>query len=404
MKYKLILGFLIVLAALALTRKMRRIEPALVTTRVTVGTLGAWSTYEGVIQARNTKTIMSHFKGSAMVIEVAPEGAHVNKGDVLVRFDSSQLERDIFKLESELAIAKSEIQSLENATLPLEIMDIEGEYIEVNTIYDVEKQYLYDTIDLQKEDLVSESEVSKQKLKVQQLKKQLESINLKLDLTKQYIHPSALEHAKSELVSAKQALDVARQQMLNSTITSPSDDIVVYQPIHIATEYRTIRVGDTIYQNQPFMVIPDMSSLVIHCYVPEAELSAVKKGREAIIIPVAYDDIKLHGYVETVASMAQSVSWRPNWQKYFHVVIAINDTDTRLRPGMSAHTHILCFNKQNVLLVPRTAVFWRSNLTYCKVVAENGIYEFKEITVGAANETNYEVISGLTSGDKVVLQ
>ena len=46
--------------------------------------------------------------------------------------------------------------------------------------------------------------------------------------------------------------------------------MVVYRPLHLGVDYRTVRVGDSIYFNQPFMAIPDMRDVVVECSVPES--------------------------------------------------------------------------------------------------------------------------------------
>jgi len=48
---------------------------------------------------------MSRFQGSATVVELAPDGAAVPRGAVLVRFDASALRRELLKLERDQALA-----------------------------------------------------------------------------------------------------------------------------------------------------------------------------------------------------------------------------------------------------------------------------------------------------------
>ncbi len=66
---------------------------------VSQGTLSVWSSYQGKLEARKVEIILSRFNGSATIVDLAPEGSQVSAGDMLVRFDSSQVERDLLKLE-----------------------------------------------------------------------------------------------------------------------------------------------------------------------------------------------------------------------------------------------------------------------------------------------------------------
>ncbi|NOR66071.1 MAG: hypothetical protein GQ528_01790, partial [Woeseiaceae bacterium] len=243
------------------------------TTTVTREPLAVWSVYKGRLEARKFVMIMSGFRGNATVIELAPEGTKVSKGDVLVRFDSASLEREFLRLERDCALAKSELDSLKHDELPLELRDLEMDFMEIRATLRAEQQYLKASIQLAKEGLVSKPEIKQQKLKVAEIKTQLETLQQKIQLTKKYIHPSALKRAQVKLASAQQELKLAKQQLQNSVVAAPSDGIVIYKTLPIATEFRTIRIGDSIYPNQPFMVLPDMDDLVVHCEVPEVELA-----------------------------------------------------------------------------------------------------------------------------------
>ena len=365
------------------------------------GPFEVWTVYDGSLESRVQQDIMSFMGGSAAIMELAPEGSAVREGDVLVRFDSSQAERDVLRLERDYAAAKAEFESLSKAKLPLELRDLEVRLGDARANYSSEEQYLTDCRQLQKEDLISEQEVKQQELKVQAAKAAMDGLEFQLDLTRKYLHPSALEKAQSAMASAEQELNLAKEQLKNCAVRAPADGMVVYRPVHVGGEYRTARVGDTLYRNLPFMALPDMSKPVVQCNVPEAELSLVRVGSEVQVVPVAYSDLKLAGKVESVGSMAQSVAGRPEWQRYFRVTIGLADSDTRLRAGMSVRAYILSYANSNSLAVPRTAVQWDNETATCEVV-RGGRKDRRELQLGMANEQFFEVLKGLEPGERVV--
>jgi len=373
------------------------------TTIVGKGPLAVWSVYEGKLEARRVTLVMSKFQGSATVIELALEGASVSKGDVLVRFDSSALEREVLKLEREYTLAETELESFKYAKMPLELRDLEIKLMEARSTLNAEKEYLEEIIQLVEEDLVSEQEIEQQKLKVAEAKTQLETLELQLQLTKKYLHPSALRRAQVKLASAEQELKFAREQIQNSVIRASADGKVVYMPLYIGTEFRTIRIGDSVYPNQPFMALPDMSDFAVHCQVPEVELSRVQEGKDSFIQPLAFPGMRLSGVVESVSSMAQSPPGRPSWQRFFHAVIGLKDKDIepRLRPGMSVTAHILSYHNPEAIIIPRTAVVWESGNPFVRVV-NGSSQERRQIKLGMANEKTYEVIEGLKPGEEIL--
>ena len=365
------------------------------------GPFEVWTVYDGSLESRVQQDIMSFMGGSAAIMELAPEGSAVREGDVLVRFDSSQAERDVLRLERDYAAAKAEFESLSKAKLPLELRDLEVRLGDARANYSSEEQYLTDCRQLQKEDLISEQEVKQQELKVQAAKAAMDGLEFQLDLTRKYLHPSALEKAQSAMASAEQELNLAKEQLKNCAVRAPADGMVVYRPVHVGGEYRTARVGDTLYRNLPFMALPDMSKPVVQCNVPESELSLVRVGSEVQVVPVAYSDLKLAGKVVSVGSMAQSVAGRPEWQRYFRVTIGLADSDTRLRAGMSVRAYILSYANSNSLAVPRTAVQWDNETATCEVV-RGGRKDRRELQLGMANEQFFEVLKGLEPGERVV--
>jgi HlyD family secretion protein len=367
---------------------------------VTAGPFEVWAVYDGSLESRVQKDIMSFMGGSAAIMELAPEGAAVREGDVLVRFDSSQVERDILKLERDYAAAKAEYEGLSKAKLPLELRDLEVRLGDARVSSESERGYLEDCRQLREEALISEQEVKQQEIKVEAAKAQVENIEFQLDLTKKYLHPSALERAQAAMTSAEQELNIAKQQLQNCSVKAPADGMVVYRPVHVGGEYRTVRVGDTLYRNLPFMALPDMSRPVVQCNVPESELSLVRIGSEVRVVPVAYSDLKLAGHVESVGSMAQSVVGRPDWQRYFRVTIGISDSDARLRAGMSVRAYILSYSSSNSLAVPRTAVHWENEKAMCEVV-RGGRRDRRELQLGMANEQYFEVLKGLEPGERI---
>lgn len=377
-----------------------RIDPV---ERVQHGDLLVKSIYQGKIEARNQVTVASKFKGFATVVELTKEGVQVRAGDRLARFDSAELERELLKLEEEFALAQSDRKSLVNAVLPLEIGELKMELQKFSEAVAAEKQYLKDSVELAAENIVSQMEVEQQRSKVAQLDAERKGIEERLSLNKQYLHPARLQRADAKLHAAKQALELAREQLRNTTVQAPAGGMLVYKQLHINGEYRSLRVGDSLHSNQPFMVIPDMEDLVLRGMIPESELSRVEPGQPVVMFPQAFPDVQLKGIVEAVGAIAEATPGQPQWQKYFSIVISIDNEDKRLRPGMSATAHIISQQRQNALLMPRRAVIWRDGKAYADIQDALQI-ETRELTLGVASDTHYEVLAGVAVDEAVILR
>lgn len=362
-----------------------------------------WASYQGQLESNTVSTIMSGFHGTATIIHIAPEGARVSKGDILVRFDSSALERELVKLERDVTLARLELNGLEKAELPLELKNIEVELTKAKLDYETESQYLEESISLSKEGLVSDQEVKKQRLKVDEIAARFNTLKLQKKLTEEYLHPSRIEKAKATLASAEQEQNLTRGQLDESIIRAPMDGVTSYRPINVGGEFRVVRIGDTVYPNQPFMVLPNIDDLVIHIEVPENELSRVQEGNSVIIYPVAFPGLKLNGVVRSVGVIAQSSPLHPAWQKYFRATIDLEDIKPQLRPGMSVTANIFSYSNADATVIPRTTVSWENGQPFAEVVTGSKI-EKRLLELGMSNNELFEVVAGVSPGDGLVIK
>ena len=101
--------------------------------------------------------------------------------------------------------------------------------------------------------------------------------------------------------------------------------------------------------------------------------------------------------------MAQSVAGKPAGRKYFSALIRVDNPDERLRSGMSARVRILSYSRKEALLIPRTAISWEGSKAFCSVVNGRRIVK-TPLKTGMANETQFEVIKGVKSGDQVIIR
>ena len=401
-RLRYVLWGLAAVAAAAAATAMWKPRPAPVETlAIESGPIQVQAVYEGALESREVRSIMSRLGGMAAIMDLIPDGSPVRQNDVLARFDASQYEKDALRLERDYALALADKESLVNAKLPLELTDLEMRLADAQQQSADEAQALKDNRDLLKEDLISEQEVKQQELKVVAAHKKEESLVQQLDLTRRYLHPAALDRAAKTLESGAQELAMAQKQLSNCVVRAPSDGIVAYKAVSIGGDYRTVRVGDNVYRNQIFMELPDMSNLVMRFDVPESELTHVPVGAAATVRPLAYPDVSLTGRVESVGSMAQSVVGKPGPRKYFNVRLRLLDTDPKLRTGMTVEARVNSYSNPKAVLIPRTAVRWEGGQPLCRVWDGRRATD-RRLKLGMADDARFEVQDGVVPGERVM--
>lgn len=366
------------------------------------GTLTVRAVYEGEIASRLAVPVSSRLNSAAVIMDVAAEGSRVSPGDVLVRFDASAMEQELIALERDATLARARLAELREADHPMELDALALQRDEAIAQLEHARRLLADTRELRAEDLVSEQEVEQQARDVARYTRQTEALDRQLTLTRDRRHPSALARAQAELEAAERTLAAMQEQLTYATVTATTEGLVVYQPLHVGGEFRTVRVGDTLYRNQPFLLVADMTDLVVTSYVPESEMAQVRVGLTAEVMPLAYPDLRLPATVDAIGSMAHTMAGRPIWQKFLRITLRLDETREPLRSGMTVRVDVITHRRESVILLPRRAVRWTGDATWCLVEGPGAARE-AALTLGPADDLHVEVLSGVEPGDRVLL-
>ena len=131
--------------------------------------------------------------------------------------------------------------------------------------------------------------------------------------------------------------------------------------------------------------------------VSESLFTKVKKGKDVDIRLDVYGDEVFKGKVSLVYPTID-----PN-TRTFPVEIKIDNNDERVRPGMFARVTI-GFGTQNHVVAPDLAIVKQSGAgdRYIYVYKDGKVY-YEKVELGRRMGNKYEVISGVNSGDQVVI-
>ena len=393
------LGFAGGLLALVLAGCGREAAPAPRTAVAARGAIRMAIPFQGELEARRVETISVGVQGSAVLSELVAEGTRAEKGDRLARFDASQIEQDLARQENELVRARQELESLEKAELPLELLDMESKRLDAQAEVAAEERFLESARSLAERGLMSAGEVAQQEQKVAGLKTRGEQMDTRIELTKKHVHAARLAKARAALEAAERQRDFTASQLALCEVRAPVAGTAVLVPLPVGGEYRTAHVGDTLFRNQVFLCLPDPAEHVVRGFVGEAELPWVKPGSAVAAVPAAFPDVKLSGRVESVGGMAQTRPGQPAWRKFFPVQIALDPISEPLPVGISVRADVVAGESSDALTLPREAVEWRDGRSYVRKASG----EETEVKTGLADAARIEITSGLAEGDEVAL-
>lgn len=182
------------------------------------------------------------------------------------------------------------------------------------------------------------------------------------------------------------------------TVTAPIDGTV--SAINIKNGDDLSRLSSSSSNSAP-IIIGDLATLKAQVLVNEVDIPNVSVGQKVMMTFGAVDGLTIAGKVEKIdalGTISQGVV-------SYGVTIGFDTLDARIKPSMSVSAKIITQVKQDVLTVSNSALKTQGNKTYVEVL-KNGAQapEQRTIEIGASNNTETEIVSGISVGDNVVTQ
>ena len=211
----------------------------------------------------------------------------------------------------------------------------------------------------------------------------------------------ALEQA--QVKQAQASLNSAQTELSYTEIKAPVDGIVIS---------KSVEVGQTVAASfetpEIFSVAEDLTKMQIEASVVEADIAKVKEGQKVRFTVDSYADDYFYGTVTQVRNEATTTS---NVVTYT-VVIGIDNTDMKLKPGMTANVEIITAEEKDVMLVPNQALrFYIDDSDTAKRYKDRGVWIIKNghpervtVKIGVSDDDNTQILeSTLKIGDEVIV-
>lgn len=225
---------------------------------------------------------------------------------------------------------------------------------------------------------------------------------------------AALSAAEAEVKSTeakyllqRDKLAKLRAQLEYCVMRATRPGLVVYATSGSGWHWRStpIDVGATVHERQDIIKMPDLSTLALKIRVHESVVDKVKVDMPARIRVDAFPNRKFTGKVLRVAILPNtSSSWLNPDLKEYDTEISIEGDTTGLKPGMSAEVDIDVKTLKNVLQVPVQAIGAHNGKTVVYVVRPDGSEEPREVVTGEANDKFVEILSGVTEGERILME
>lgn len=354
----------------------------------------------GEVRALRSKTVVAPFgAGDLQIIKLAPNGARVKQGDVLVEFDATATKQKLATDQSALKSADASIQQSRAAARLKEEQDLtdvmKAKYDAESARMDASKQEILSAIDGQEARLKLADALQKQKEAEEKLKADRDS-------------------AAADLVSKQQKREQAVQDVQRDEyglrsleIRSSLDGVVALMNNwrnSMGMGPQLFKTGDRAWPGAAIAQLPDPSTLQIAARVEEAERGQLKLGQTASIRISAVPDRSFDATVDKISATA-SLDFNGGWPlpRNFEVELSLKEKDDRLSPGMSAEVRVAVAKVEDGIVMPASAVFRKAGRTVAYIRRSS---KFEEAAIEVARKSGDDVLvaKGLQPGQQVALK
>lgn len=357
----------------------------------------------GRIQPKTKVDIASEIYGEILWVG-AREGDRVEQGDLLVILDTVQLRSDVNQglyamneANARLSGAKSRLEQTED---------------EINR-----QTSLYDR------KLTSETEFTDSRFAYEAAR-------------------SGFDATKAQAQQSRARYNKLLDNLSKAKIAAPMSGVITYLNAEVG-EIAAAQTGFT--QGRTLMTISNLDVFEVEVEVDETEIAKVELGQQAEIEVDAFPDTIFTGEVVEIGNTAIFVGAGTQDQSTnFRVKVVFDDSNEKIRPGMSATVDITANQQDGVFSVPFSAVVMRTydmdSLEAARAgqvteddtggvhaaestsdatdklamdeeepeelkgvfVIRDGVARFVEVKTGIANQKHIEIISGLSEQDSVI--
>ncbi len=209
--------------------------------------------------------------------------------------------------------------------------------------------------------------------------------------------------AEEGLIAAQKSYSASlssyNNQMANAakrTVVAPIDGTV--NAVNVKNGDDLSRLSSNSNSSAP-IIIGDLSTLKAQVQVNEIDIPNVSVGQKVMLKFNAIDGLNISGKVEKMDSLGTLSSGVVTYD----VTIDFDTLDSRIRPEMSVSASIITKVENDVITVPNSAIKSQGSNNFVELL--NGATPKQtKIEIGDANNTETVITSGVSAGDKVIMQ
>ena len=334
----------------------------------------------GIVQPITTVQL-TPLEGGIVQEILLEEGANVRKGDVIIKLSNPQLNIQI--LESEASLAEKE-NWLRNTRVQMEQekLNLSRERLNLETEVERKKRKYEQTKSLYEEKLCSKEEYLQAKEDYELARKSTELV-IERQVQDSIFRALQVNNMEINLYSMQQNMALVRQRVQNLNVTSPIDgELGLLDAV----------LGQSISSGQKVGQINDLSNYKIEAMIDEHYIDRVMRGLSGTF---ERGGEKYEVQVSKVFPEVRGGQFRT----WFTFTSARPDN---IRTGQTYYINLELGQPTQGIIIPRGAFYQTTGGNWVFVVEGDKAVR-RPVKIGRQNPQYYEVLEGLTAGEKVIV-
>jgi HlyD family secretion protein len=344
-------------------------------------------TSNGKVEPINPFVLRAQYPTFVRHVEVT-EGQAVRKNQPLLILDDADIHAELAEARADLVTAKEDLRAARAGGPPDQVADLTGDLDKARI--DVRNyQRMQETLrKLVAQHAATQDELDQNQALLSRAEATLESIQQRKDDLARRSGTDA-ERDQLRVAQAKAQITSLEQKAQSAVLNAPVAGTLYSLPVHNGDYVQT---GDVVAQ------LADLRQVRVRAFVDEPDLGWLAAGQA---VEVMWDAMPSRVWQGVTEEIPRQVVPRGN-RSVAEVLCSVDNSKLELLPNVNVNVRIVVRESHDALVVPRAAVRIHGGQHYVFVLAGTTVRQ-RTVETGISSATRYQVLSGLSEGDRVVL-
>jgi HlyD family secretion protein len=317
---------------------------------------------------------------------VATEGQAVHRGQAILTLDAAEIRSQLAQARADLLAAQNDLRNAPAGGPPDQVAQLQGD-LQAAQLQFANLERTENSLEaLVAKHAATQEELAQNQASLAKARGNLQALEArKQDLTQR--SSVNVEAANLRVSQTKEQVQSLEEKLLSATVTAPTDGTLYSLPVHRG-DY--VKVGDTLAE------MADLRHVRVRAFVDEPDLGLLEPNQNIEVTWDAKPGVTWKGRTEQVPKQVVARGMRSVGE----VLCSVDNGRLELLPNINVQVRIMVRELHGALVVSRAAVREDNGQHYVFVFQGNTVRR-RDISVGVASASKYEVLSGLTTGERI---